>query len=197
MGDTEIRHSPPPPPKKPTSWAWTSLWFACMLLCVWARPHVCTLRGRHVHYLFISPVCRAATLCISACLAIIMPHALFNARAGSDADSYTAIYLGYAHLLPCLVLSQTAANKCTGPSPAQTCIVFTSGHAAPPPPQDTHPYICLFWWGNSFGRNVGTDLFRRINLRKEWAGQLALTASRKNMSDHPVIVCFPLLNVAQ
>lgn len=103
---------------------------------------MCTLRGRHVHYLFISPVCRAATLCISACLAIIMPHALFNARAGSDADSYTAIYLGYAHLLPCLVLSQTAANKCTGPSPAQTCIVFTSGHA--PPPQGTHPHIYLF-----------------------------------------------------
>lgn len=123
-----------------------------------------------------------------------MPHALFNARAGSDADSYTAIYLGYAHLLPCLVLSQTAANKCTvGP-------LLRRGALSLPQVMRlrlhlrAHTLIFIYFDGeiHKFRRNVGTNLFRRTNLRKEWAGQLALTASRKNMSDHPVIVCFPL-----
>lgn len=116
----------------PVSWAWTSSrsWLACMLVCV--CPHVCTLRGWHVHYLFIRPVCRAATLCISACLAIIMPHALFNTHADSDADSYRAICPGYAHLLPCLVLSQAGANNCAEPSSmCACCYLYVRSHNTP------------------------------------------------------------------
>lgn len=46
-----------------------------------------------VHYLFISSVCLLATLCISACLAIIMPHALFKTHVHTDydADSYLSV----------------------------------------------------------------------------------------------------------
>lgn len=85
-------------------WIWTS---SGLHASPCACAHMCTLRGWHVHYLFISPVCRAATLCISACLTIIMPHALFNTHADSDADSCRDIYLRYAHLSPGTLLSQT------------------------------------------------------------------------------------------
>lgn len=84
-----------------------------VMVCTHARvcAHVCTLRGGHVHYLFISPVCQAATLCISACLAIIMPHALFNAhaRAGSDADSYTS---DLSRICSLITLSASRADCC-------------------------------------------------------------------------------------
>lgn len=66
-----------------------------------------------VHYLFISPVCLAAIVCTSACLAIIMPHALFktHAQAESDGDSYTS-YLSQICLLIGLLLSQAVENNC-------------------------------------------------------------------------------------
>lgn len=104
-----------------------------VMVCTHARvcAHVCTLRGGHVHYLFISPVCQAATLCISACLAIIMPHALFNAHAHAPTlmqIATRAIYLGYAHLSPCLLLAPTVANDCTSPSFAYTFVGSSSGH---------------------------------------------------------------------
>lgn len=121
---TKIRLAAPPPPFPEHEPSCGSGLHACLCVC----PHVCTLRGWHVHYLFISPVCQAATLCTSACLTIIMPHTLFNTHADSDADSYRAIYLGYAHLSPCLILSQAVANNCTKPSSTWTCIAFTLGH---------------------------------------------------------------------
>lgn len=65
----------------------------CLCLCLCVCVHMCVYyEADAIHYLFISPVCLAATLCISACLAIIMPHALFNTHmhTDSDADSYTS-----------------------------------------------------------------------------------------------------------
>lgn len=92
--------------------------------CLCACAHMCTLRGWHVHYLFISPVCRAATLCISARLAIIMPHALFNSHADADADSCRDIYVRYAHFS---LLSQTVAKKRSNLSP-RVYLFYISAH---------------------------------------------------------------------
>lgn len=55
----------------------------CVFTCVLYEANA-------IHYLFISPVCLAAIVCTSACLTIIMPHALFKAHADSDAHSYTS-----------------------------------------------------------------------------------------------------------
>lgn len=111
-------------------WAWTSC-DSGLHACLCACACMCTLRGWHVHYLFISPVCRAATLCISACLTIFMPHALFNTHADSDADSCRDIYVRYAHLSPGTLLWRTVAKKSSNLS--STCeFIFhlsTSGHA--------------------------------------------------------------------
>lgn len=67
--------------------------FVYCLVCVCEQLSCVHYESDTIHYLFISSVCLLATLCISACLAIIMPHALFKTHVHTDydADSYLSV----------------------------------------------------------------------------------------------------------
>jgi len=79
-GDESIRGY-----KNKTFYFFSSLVCVCTCVCVRARVCacvcVCTLRGGRLSITYSSGLSAGLPHCISACLAIIMPHALFNAHA--------------------------------------------------------------------------------------------------------------------
>lgn len=78
----------------------------CMCVCA-HTPHVYFYEA-DTSITYSSVLSAGLPHCV--CLTIIMPHALFNTHADSDAHSCRDIYLRYTHLSPGTFLPQTVAK---------------------------------------------------------------------------------------
>ena len=104
-----------------------------VMVCMHARvcAHMCVHYEADTSIIYSSALSARLPHCVfqHASQSLCHMHYLTHTRTPALMQIATrAIYLGYAHLSPCLLLAPTVANDCTSPSSTHTFVGSSSGH---------------------------------------------------------------------